>query len=673
MENYSQYVLLAFLGLFLLAVVLGLIVGLVRGWKRGLLRFGIILLCVLIAFFIAQPIASSVSNLQIEGNTIKGHADAFAQDISGRIENFVQLPPTVQAAVLSLPLIFLNVFVFVIAFMLLQLVSLGVFAILKGFLFSKERAKEAAGQKVKKGRLLGGAIGVLQGLVIALVIMVPFAAYANAATVFSDQIDRDRVEKDSMVGMVLSFADVLSLYQASAPGIIFGAIGVDKLFYDPLTTLKIGDERVSMEDFALLAGVGLDAFASHSALFEGVKNGDKEASAEFIEILREGVSAVLNNGFVKFVMAEAAKIETTAAVNQILADAEGNLMVLFDEVFDLFLEFNQEGVFGDIMTIFTAGFDAIVNAEEAELNRIGKAIDRFLDLTILENTKEQLFALAINEGDIANAMGQFAPDQNIKVELHLLRWERALVSVSIAAQMAQADYNREANFSRDIDRLIGSLVYQCPTTRADELFESILTKMIIDMNVKGIDEAYMHSKTLEMRANRQGIVLLSDLMVNNKTFGSFADTNNLKQNEKELDQMIETLGELEDVLVDTTDDFTLMVNDIFAGMMGGLEQGKDTTIASFRRSLVGYRHILNAQQEGNENFDADKLVQTLLDGDVLDMLERNDGTITGISDENMDAIEEAIDNARTDGGDPDLIERLEKLLVRELPPEPDGD
>ena len=145
-------------------VLFGLIFGFARGNGRSITRFVVIVLCIVGAFLLREPIANGLMNLKIGGTSLQDSLmQSIPQDSQQMAEVLVRLVKVCFAAVS-----------FVLAFLLLKwLTALIVDPILFAF-FPKAGKEDKKTDKVRKTkRLLGGVFGLLQGVLIALVVCIP--------------------------------------------------------------------------------------------------------------------------------------------------------------------------------------------------------------------------------------------------------------------------------------------------------------------------------------------------------------------------------------------------------------------------------------------------------------------------------------------------------------------
>ena len=145
-------------------VLFGLIFGFARGNGRSITRFVVIVLCIVGAFLLREPIANGLMNLKIGGTSLQDSLmQSIPQDSQQMAEVLVRLVKVCFAAVS-----------FVLAFLLLKwLTALIVDPILFAFFPKAGKEDKKTGKVCKTKRLLGGVFGLLQGVLIALVVCIP--------------------------------------------------------------------------------------------------------------------------------------------------------------------------------------------------------------------------------------------------------------------------------------------------------------------------------------------------------------------------------------------------------------------------------------------------------------------------------------------------------------------
>lgn len=178
-----NYIELAVWATAVSALVLGIILGLIRGSRRAILRLSLVLVCVLVAFLLKDWLANIVLSINITDES--GNALTVQQYIIN------MLPAEVQKAGETIVIPLVRTIMGVVAFLwvfsaLCSFTWMVVFPICK--IFVKPKAvvdaggvpvKDANGKVVrKKHAAIGGAVGAVQGIVVALCICIPIVGLA---------------------------------------------------------------------------------------------------------------------------------------------------------------------------------------------------------------------------------------------------------------------------------------------------------------------------------------------------------------------------------------------------------------------------------------------------------------------------------------------------------------
>lgn len=131
-------------------VLFGLIFGFARGNGRSITRFVVIVLCIVGAFLLREPIANGLMNIKIGGTSLQESLmQSIQQDSQQMAEVLVHLVKVCFAAVS-----------FVLAFLLLKwLTVLIVDPILFAFFPKTGKEDKKTGKVRKTKRLLGGVFG----------------------------------------------------------------------------------------------------------------------------------------------------------------------------------------------------------------------------------------------------------------------------------------------------------------------------------------------------------------------------------------------------------------------------------------------------------------------------------------------------------------------------------
>lgn len=149
---------LGLIGFTAFSLIAGFVLGLIRGCNRSILRIVLIIACAVAALFLKDIISNAIMGLEIEGKTVPQLLqESFAQE--GQ-----EMPESLVNFITQLATLLIGIVAYFITFFVLQGASwIIIFPIMK-LIIRKGKKKRA---------LIGGVVGLVQGLVIAFVVCVP--------------------------------------------------------------------------------------------------------------------------------------------------------------------------------------------------------------------------------------------------------------------------------------------------------------------------------------------------------------------------------------------------------------------------------------------------------------------------------------------------------------------
>lgn len=171
--------------IFFLFLILGFLYGLWRGFSKSLTRLIIVVAVAVATFFIVPKLTNilltaDISSFNIEVNgVVMQNVEQFIIDYLSQIEmvnNLINASPTFMQFIQVLPQILVNIVLFIVLFMLLKMVSMIIYWIVAAIFFPK---KKTAGKN--KHRFVGAIVGAVQGLLVAVVVMIPVFGLVNLA------------------------------------------------------------------------------------------------------------------------------------------------------------------------------------------------------------------------------------------------------------------------------------------------------------------------------------------------------------------------------------------------------------------------------------------------------------------------------------------------------------
>ena len=160
------YISIGVLGFTGLCLVLGIILGIIRGAKRSVLRFVIVLACALAAFLLRNTFVETVKGIEIQGKTI---TMLIEEALASGAEQ-----ESIKNLVTALVNIIISLGCYFVIFFGLQLVTwMIIFPLFKLIFFGSDRKLKDSGIRVRQHRFIGMIIGLIQGALVAFVVLAP--------------------------------------------------------------------------------------------------------------------------------------------------------------------------------------------------------------------------------------------------------------------------------------------------------------------------------------------------------------------------------------------------------------------------------------------------------------------------------------------------------------------
>lgn len=163
--------------LFLVCIILGFLFGWFRGFSKSLVRFIIVLAVTVLAFFVVPSITTAVLkmdisklNINIGGVSAVTLGDLIIDLIEQVpiVQDLIESSPTLASVITLVPQMLANVVLFLVFFFIFKWVSMVIYWIIAGIFFSKKKMADK-----DRHKFIGAVIGVVQGILVAIVVMVP--------------------------------------------------------------------------------------------------------------------------------------------------------------------------------------------------------------------------------------------------------------------------------------------------------------------------------------------------------------------------------------------------------------------------------------------------------------------------------------------------------------------
>ena len=239
--------------LFIVILLIGFWAGFRRGVKRSALELGLTFAGILICGFITPPITNALLGINIsaggETTTLQGLiVEMLAQDAT--IGSLIESSPSLESLLTHLPGVLLCSIVFLVLNLIMRLVVYIIYKIISAIAFKSKKKEKQEG--LKRNGWIGGALGVFKMFMLLLVISMPITSlvkfvdnqvYQSKAAVAdgsATQID------ETLDGLPQQVKDVLHAIDASAFGVLNGAVGLDDYIFDNISQFDMNGEKVEM-------------------------------------------------------------------------------------------------------------------------------------------------------------------------------------------------------------------------------------------------------------------------------------------------------------------------------------------------------------------------------------------------------------------------------------------
>ena len=253
--------------LFFGTLLIAFFIGFWRGAKRSAMHFGISLALVIISYFITPLITNAILNISVSsGGSTKTLAQVAIDFISKSeaISSAMENSEALRALIESLPSIFLNVVVFLVVYAIVRLLGYIIFKIVERFTVKSKKKEKELG--IKRHRLGGGAIGLVEGLVFFILAIAPLNSIVgfvgDLKAAFAEQETTEAHETASSGSSLPSMNEVfdflpsyvvegIDAYNNSIMGNVVGFLGVDDFIFDEMSKTTIDGEQIKIRQDVL--------------------------------------------------------------------------------------------------------------------------------------------------------------------------------------------------------------------------------------------------------------------------------------------------------------------------------------------------------------------------------------------------------------------------------------
>lgn len=347
--SIGGWISLGLIAFALLTILVSMFYGLKRGFGKTVIRIVTIAAAAGIAYFVAMGITDFI-NSQVAGMTLeelitKYYADyetAVQPEIREIIASFdietAQLIVDVVIAIVTAPVVFIAAFYVIKAVLFVVYWLLG--AIVAG-----------GSHKGFFSRLLGAALGVVQGALVAVVVLLPVCGFLTLAGEAREELTNREDLSPETVEAVDGFYTAYLDDAISNPVVtLIGQYGYDTVFKSLTHATVEGEEYDMREKAVLLAGVAVDVVELKGMDWKA-PNPDQQVDIERI------LHSMAGDEYMAKILAGVLRGSSTALTENIDAfPVEEPFRSIFAEAFGLFSDSDHTNVEGDLNTMLHVYF-----------------------------------------------------------------------------------------------------------------------------------------------------------------------------------------------------------------------------------------------------------------------------------------------------------------------------
>ncbi len=348
-SSIGGWISLGLIAFALLTILVSMFYGLKRGFGKTVIRIVTIAAAAGIAYFVAMGITDFIDS-QVAGKTLEElittyYADyetAVQPEIREIIASFdietAQLIVDVVIAIVTAPVVFIAAFYAIKAVLFVVYWLLG--AIVAG-----------GRHKGLFSRLLGAALGVVQGALVAVVVLLPVCGFLTLAGEAREELTSREDLSPETVEAVDGFYTAYLDDAISSPVVtLIGQYGYDTVFKGLTHATVEGEEYDMREKAVLLAGVAVDVVELKGMDWKA-PNPDQQVDIERI------LHSMAGDEYMAKILAGVLRGSSTALTENIDAfPVEEPFRSIFAEAFGLFSDSDHTNVEGDLNTMLHVYF-----------------------------------------------------------------------------------------------------------------------------------------------------------------------------------------------------------------------------------------------------------------------------------------------------------------------------
>ncbi|MBQ7333787.1 MAG: hypothetical protein IJW38_05520 [Clostridia bacterium] len=339
--DIKQIISLVFLGLVGLLALVGALKGLSRGIKRQTVRTVTIILSIVLSFVVVKVLYGVVLGF-FDGVTmaelfVKLEEMGMALDYETQ-EMLQNLDPVILEYILAIPLaLIIGPVVFMLVFIIISAIMWIVHAIVCGIVGFRKKQNNAL------TRLLGMALGLVQGVLVSIVLLVPIIGLASTV---SDAVETIRANENKSEADV----ELINMYDTELKDVIenptvkiLGKLG-GNLMYKMLATVKVEENSVKMVDQIDTVLVVYGELDTLSSLEFTNLTPEQQASVTTL------IDAVGDSNYFAPLLSKLVSSVATMVEGDMVAEMEEPIKTLMVDILAIFKTSTQESIKTDLNT-----------------------------------------------------------------------------------------------------------------------------------------------------------------------------------------------------------------------------------------------------------------------------------------------------------------------------------
>ena len=341
MGDVKSIVTIALLAIVGLLALVGMLKGLSRGIKRQSVRTITIILSIVLSFVAVKILYGAVlgffdgmtmQELFVKLEELGAGLDAETKDM------LADLDPVLIEYILAIPLaLIVGPVLFVPVFIIVSAIMLIVHAILSGILGFRKK------ENTKTTRLLGMALGFVQGVLVSIVLLVPILGLASTVSGAVDTIREKPTKSEAETELITMYDTDLKDIVENPVVKVLGSLG-GNLTYKTLATIKVQDNSVKM----------VDEIDTVLMVYNEI---DTLGSAEFTNLTAEqqaSIKSMINtlgdSNYFAPLLSNLVKSVATMLEGDMVAEMEEPIKTLMVDVIGIFKTSTQETLKSDLNT-----------------------------------------------------------------------------------------------------------------------------------------------------------------------------------------------------------------------------------------------------------------------------------------------------------------------------------